>query len=210
MRTGRRGIVAGAARLACLAAAGLASGLLTGGLLPALAADRPGEEALWRELAAGGRVVLIRHATAPGGGDPEGFRVDDCATQRNLSEAGRDEARRIGAAFRDRAIPVAAVRSSQWCRCLETARLAFGRADPDPLLNSLHGRGGETAARTAALRARLDAWDGTGGNLVLVTHHANIGPLTGVYPRSGEAVVLRRAGGRPDGAWELAGRLPPP
>ena len=87
------------------------------------------EDPVWDALRGGGLVMLIRHAaTEPGLGDPPGFRVEDCATQRNLSEAGRAEARLIGAAFRHRGIPVHRVLSSRWCRCLETGRLAFGRA----------------------------------------------------------------------------------
>jgi broad specificity phosphatase PhoE len=79
--------------------------------------------------------VLLRHATTtPGFGDPPGFRLDNCVTQRDLTEAGREESRRLGVVFRAREIPVARVRSSRWCRCLETARLAFGSADPgEPL-----------------------------------------------------------------------------
>jgi hypothetical protein len=92
---------------------------------PAAADDDP----LWAMLEAGGKIVMFRHATAPGMFDPPGMRLDDCATQRNLDEQGSGEARRIGEAFRVRQIPVAKVLSSQWCRCMETARLAFGRAE---------------------------------------------------------------------------------
>lgn len=98
---------------------------------PALVGSARADEGLWRRLAAGGQVVLLRHATTtPGVGDPTGFRLHDCVTQRNLTEAGREESRRIGAAFKARAIPVERVLSSRWCRCLETARLAFGPAEP--------------------------------------------------------------------------------
>jgi phosphohistidine phosphatase SixA len=90
---------------------------------PAAAAD-----ALWDLLRGGRQVVVMRHAvTTPGVGDPPGFRLGDCPTQRNLTDAGRDDARRVGAAFRSRGIPVGRVLSSRWCRCLETAQLAFGR-----------------------------------------------------------------------------------
>src|SRR5688572_28986342 len=84
------------------------------------------DDALWALLKKGGQVVLIRHAvTTPGVGDPPGFTIQDCKTQRNLTAAGRKEAERLGAAFRQRAIPVGRVLSSPWCRCLETAKLAF-------------------------------------------------------------------------------------
>ena len=96
------------------------------------------DEALWALLRGGGQVVLMRHATTtPGVGDPPGFRLGDCPTQRNLTDAGRDEARRIGAAFRSRDVPVGRVLSSRWCRCLETAQLAFGRAEPWDALDSI-------------------------------------------------------------------------
>ncbi|HZX61552.1 MAG TPA: histidine phosphatase family protein, partial [Candidatus Methylomirabilis sp.] len=100
--------------------------------------DEP--EALWGLLRGGGQVVVMRHATTdPGVGDPPGFRIDDCATQRNLSEAGREEARRVGGAFRVRGVPIRRVLSSRWCRCLETARLAFGTAESWPPLDSFFG-----------------------------------------------------------------------
>lgn len=102
---------------------------------PALAGPAHADEGLWRRLAAGGQLVLLRHGTTtPGVGDPTGFRLDDCATQRNLTEAGREESRRIGAALEARAVPVERVLSSPWCRCLETARHAAGQRD-------LHRRG---------------------------------------------------------------------
>jgi hypothetical protein len=92
---------------------------------------------LWKLLEAGGRVVLMRHTiTTPGAGDPPGMRLDDCSTQRNLTEEGRRHARAIGEAFRSRRIDVDRVLSSPWCRCLETARLAFSRAEVyEPLSN---------------------------------------------------------------------------
>lgn len=101
----------------------LACVLFLFGLPAAAGAD----ETLWDLLKGGGQVVVIRHAsTVSGFGDPPGYRLDDCATQRNLSDQGREEAERIGAAFRGRGVPVESVLSSPWCRCLETARLAFG------------------------------------------------------------------------------------
>lgn len=90
---------------------------------PAARADA----ALWELLQRGGQVVLVRHAvTEPGVGDPDGFRLDDCGTQRNLSEQGRRDAQRLGEALRSRRVPVARVLASPWCRCVATARLAFG------------------------------------------------------------------------------------
>src|SRR6478752_9352840 len=97
-------------------------------LLPTLVAatQARADEALWRLLKAGGQVVLMRHAaTTPGAGDPDGMVLHDCGTQRNLSDEGRAHARQVGEAFRARGVHVAQVLSSPWCRCLETARLAF-------------------------------------------------------------------------------------
>ena len=105
-------------------AAVLVLGFLLFAVVPATADD-----ALWTLLKGGGHVLMFRHATAPGTFDPPGMRLDNCATQRNLDEQGREEARPIGEAFRARAIPVDLVLSSRWCRCTETAKLAFGRVE---------------------------------------------------------------------------------
>ena len=164
------------------------------------------EDPVWDALRGGGLVVLIRHAaTEPGLGDPPGFRVEDCATQRNLSEAGRAEARRIGAAFVRRAVPVARVLSSRWCRCVETARLAFGRVEPwSPLDSFFDDRSREPQQTRAVLT--LIAAPFTGGNLILVTHQVNITALTGIVPAMGEMVVLSP---EPGGKFRIVGRLGP-
>lgn len=158
---------------------------------------------LWRAIAGGGHVLLIRHAaTEAGFGDPPGFRLEDCRTQRNLSEIGRADARRLGEAFRTHRIPVAAVRSSPWCRCLETGRLAFGEATPWPALSSLYHDAQHAAQQRAEVLAQTASVPAQ-GNLVLVTHNFNIRDLTGVSPAPGEVVVTRPANGR----LELVGRL---
>ena len=162
------------------------------------------EDSVWEALRGGGKIVILRHAsTEPGLGDPPGFRLDDCATQRNLSEAGRTEARRIGAAFASRAIPVARVLSSRWCRCVETARLAFGRVEPWASLDSFFDDRSREPQQTRAVRA-LIAEPLTGGNLILVTHQVNITALTGVAPAMGEMVVLSP---EPRGGFKIIGRL---
>jgi phosphohistidine phosphatase SixA len=163
-------------------------------------------EPVWDALRSGGKIVILRHAsTEPGLGDPPGFRLDDCATQRNLSEAGRTEARRIGAAFVLRAIPVARVLSSRWCRCVETARLAFGRVEPWASLDSFFDDRSREPQQTRAVRA-LFAEPLTGGNLILVTHQVNITALTGIVPAMGEMVVLSP---EPGENFRIAGRLGP-
>lgn len=186
-------------RIIGFAGAGLALAVSAIGLTGA-------EEPAWDALRGGGQVVLIRHAsTVAGLGDPPGFRLDDCATQRNLSEAGRAEARRIGAAFRRRGIPVVRVLSSRWCRCLETARLAFGRVEPWPSLDSFFDDRGREREQTRAALA-LMAEPHAGGNLVLVTHQVNITALTGIVPAMGEMIVLTPQAG---GTARIAGRLGP-
>jgi len=164
-------------------------------LLAARAGAQPA--ALWPELQAGGAGILLRHAqTEAGIGDPPGFRIGDCATQRNLSDDGRRQAQRIGAALAARAVRVDHVLSSQWCRCLETARLAFPKVtvEPYPALNSFFEdrsteaqQTRELAARIAAIRAR--------SNVVFVTHQVNILAVAGVAVGSGEAVLVRSTGG---------------
>ena len=147
-------------------------------------------------------MVLIRHAvTTPGAGDPPGMRLDDCSTQRNLADEGRAHARRIGEEWKKRAVPVDRVLSSPWCRCLETARLAFGKAEVAEALSNLFGRPENRERQVRELRALVEKHVGK-GNLVLVTHGSTIAALTGVNPATGEMVILR------DGA--LAGRLTVP
>ena len=166
--------------------------------------DEP--EALWGLLRGGGQVVVMRHATTdPGVGDPPGFRIDDCATQRNLSEAGREEARRVGGAFRVRGVPIRRVLSSRWCRCLETARLAFGTAESWPPLNSFFGDRSRGPEQTKAVQQLVGERPGT-GNLILVTHQVNIRALTGLFPAPGEMIILTPQG---NGAFRVAGRLAP-
>lgn len=164
----------------------------------------------WRALAEPGHVALMRHAvTTPGVGDPPNFRLGDCATQRDLSEEGRDQAVRLGEAYRARRVPVARVLSSEWCRCLETARLmAVGPVEPAPeALNSFFEERDKRERRTGALRRLLAAAPRDGAALVLVTHQVNITALTGIFPGSGETVVLSLAA---DGGFAIAGRLSAP
>ena len=144
----------------------------------------------WRQLRAGGCVVLMRHAaTEPGTGDPPGFRLDDCRTQRNLSDDGRAQARRIGQAFAAQGIAPPTVRSSAWCRCTDTARLAFGPHTVWPALNSFF-QGDAGPAQTREVLQTLTRHRAP-GNLVLVTHQVNISALTGEYPAMGELFLAR-------------------
>ena len=160
----------------------------------------------WALLQPGGYVILMRHAaTVPGIGDPPGFRLGACATQRNLSQAGRDDAARIGAALRRHAVPIGPVLSSRWCRCLDTARLAFGRVEPSAMIDSMFQD--DEAARQrklAQLRTYLAGY-GDAGNLVLVTHDVNIRSLVGKYVEQGDIVIAAR---RPDGSLRIEATIP--
>ncbi|UEM22553.1 histidine phosphatase family protein [Skermanella mucosa] len=164
---------------------------------------RADEQAAWAALEQGGHVALMRHAvTVPGVGDPPGFRLDDCATQRLLSDAGRDWARRLGADLRKRGAAAGRVLTSAWCRCVETAELMdLGPVEVFEPLNSFFGTGDDGARQTEAARELMAAWRGP-GMLVLVTHQVNVTALTGIYPASGEIVVLRPGG-------EVVGRIRP-
>ena len=151
------------------------------------------ETAVWAALRTDGHVALLRHAIAPGAGDPSNFKLGDCRTQRNLSDAGREQAARIGAGFMANGIAAARVFTSQWCRCRETAQLLdLGPVTELPPLNSFFQRSGQREPQTRALRQWLS--DQTLDTpLVLVTHQVNITALTGIYPASGELVVVRRS-----------------
>ncbi len=147
------------------------------------------DEAAWAALRSGA-IALFRHANAPGGGDPPGLRLGDCTTQRNLDEAGRTQARRIGAAFTEAGVHVGAVLSSAWCRTVETAELAFpGRVRVEPAFNSFFSDRAQEPAQTAAARQILAAWTGPGAVFVS-THQVNITALTGIVPASGEGIVV--------------------
>ena len=143
----------------------------------------------WELLRKGGLVVLIRHAEAPGSGDPPHFRLDDCATQRNLSEEGRSQARALGESFHRRKIPIEKIYSSQWCRCKDTAELAFGGFQEHPALNSFFEQPELKATQTEAMKALLMQERTRCGNLVLITHRVNITALTDVDPSQGEMIL---------------------
>ncbi len=182
----------------------LAASLLCLLSAPAFADDA----ALWRALAAGGHVAIMRHATAPGTGDPAGFRLGDCTTQRNLSEAGRAEARAIGERFRQQGVTVARVATSQWCRCRDTAQeLALGEVLEDPRLNSFFGSDREATRKAVdGVRAAMAETPRAGPIAILVTHQVNVTAATGVYPASGEIVVVRLDDA---GASEVVGTIKP-
>jgi Histidine phosphatase superfamily (branch 1) len=146
------------------------------------------------ELCRQGGVLLVRHAsTEPGTGDPTGFRLGQCHTQRNLSDAGRQEAVAMGAWFRRHGLVPAAVRSSQWCRCQDTARLAFGGFEDWPALNSTFGGQGDLPGQLDVLRERLRPHR-PGVLEVWVTHQVIMTGLTGAYPAMSEAFLVDSGG----------------
>ena len=145
-------------------------------------------------LRAGGCAVLFRHAATEAGiGDPPNFRLGDCSTQRLLSDTGRAQSRRIGQRFKAQALQARSVHSSAWCRCRDTATLAFGEHSVLPALNSTFEDNSGQAAQTRLLRQRLavipagqfEAW---------VTHQVNITALTGEWAGNGEAFIVASNG----------------
>ena len=160
-------------------------------------------EPVWEALRTPGAVVVLRHSYAPGSFDPPDSRLDDCSTQRNLDENGRAQARRVGEAFRQHGIEVGAILSSPRCRCLDTARLAFGRVEAwEPLQGALDDAG-RRQRQVAEIKRRIAAHR-TGPPLVLVTHGTVVTDLTGLSIRMGGFVALRRAA---DGSHAVAGQL---
>lgn len=169
----------------------LATAILADGALEAHAQASP--DALWQALKDARAVALMRHARAPGVGDPANFDVNNCATQRNLDDTGRQQAANTGELFRSNGIATASVFTSAWCRCQETATgLKLGDPVVLPALNSFFRRG--TAQRDDHT-AQLKAWlrdQIPDGPVVLVTHQVNISALTGNFAASGEMVVIDR------------------
>jgi len=166
------------------------------------------DESVWKQLQEGGNVLLMRHAqTEPGVGDPPGFTLGDCRTQRNLAPGGRAQARRTGEAFRNRGIVVNEVRTSAWCRCVDTATLAFDNATVWPALNSFFGAADRREAQTEQVKEIVRTVRAP-RNLMLVTHQVNITALTGEPVASGEIVVVRPGG--KDGHLQIVGRLKVP
>ena len=152
----------------------------------------------------GTAFAIMRHALAPGTGDPSNFDVNDCTTQRNLSDRGRDQSRRIGARLKSLGLDTAAVFTSQWCRCRETAELlGLGDVTELPALNSFFQSMDQRTPQTNELKRWLSE-RGNAGPLMLVTHQVNISALTGSFTSSGEIVVARL---QDDGTVEVLGSI---
>ncbi|MEY2618726.1 MAG: hypothetical protein RL522_1728 [Pseudomonadota bacterium] len=169
------------------------------------------DEAGWTALARPGAIVLVRHAHAPGVGDPPGMRLADCTSQRNLDAQGRDEAVRLGERLRQSGLRVGAVLYSPWCRVRETAQLAMGSASAPALreesvFGSFFAGQGDATRQTAAAREILRRWQGPGALLVF-THQVNVQGLTGVSLAPAEGLVVRVLPG--EGPLQVLGRISP-
>ena len=159
------------------------------------ASDAHATDAIWEALRTPGSVVVMRHSYAPGGFDPPTAKLDDCSTQRNLDDSGRAQARRVGEAFRQHAIAVGTILSSPRCRCLDTARLAFGEPQAWDMLQGALNDEMRRQQQLVAIRQRI-AEQVSGSPLVLVTHGSVVADLTGLDVRMGAFVVLRRTAER--------------
>lgn len=162
---------------------------------------RAEDAATWERLRRGGLVLLMRHAATDSGlGDPAGYRLGDCASQRNLSAAGRADARRVGERIRAERVPIAKVYSSPWCRCRDTAMEAFGQADDWEPLSSIFDFPHREPDYSKRVRQRIGGYGRRPpkGNVVMVTHNVNIAALTRHSVATSEIVVVR-----PDGCCDL-------
>ena len=142
------------------------------------------------ELKKGGKLIFIRHAYAPGGGDPENFDINNCVTQRNLSEEGRDQAKKIGNFFKENDVPIFKVFSSEWCRCKETAELAFTNFKTKDFLNSFFSTkfANNRNKQMFDLKNYVEKFKGN-ENLIFVTHYVVISEALDYAPSSGEIVI---------------------
>ena len=143
-----------------------------------------------KNLKNGGNLIFIRHAFAPGGGDPDNFDINDCSTQRNLSEEGREQAKNIGNYFKVNLIPIDKVISSEWCRCKETAKIAFKNFSTNSFLNSFfsHEYSKNKDKQIKSLKAYVEKFK-SDKNLIFITHYVLISEVLNYGPSSGEIVV---------------------
>jgi phosphohistidine phosphatase SixA len=165
--------------------------ILAGSLLLLTADVSANQAQLIEQLKSGGHILMLRHALAPGSGDPSDFDIGDCSTQRNLNEAGRQQARRIGNWLRTNGIQSARVYSSQWCRCLETAALLeVGPVQELAALNSFYERTQDREPNLRALKEFIFHQPADGKLIILVTHFVTISGMTGQGVSSGEGILI--------------------
>ena len=145
---------------------------------------------LLNQLDDGGKLIFIRHAYAPGSGDPSNFNLDDCSTQRNLSEEGRKQSEYIGEFFRDKKIKIDKVLSSEWCRCKETAKIAFKNFSTNSFLNSFYSsKFAKNKDKQIEALINYVIKSKSDKNLIFVTHYVLISEVLNYGPSSGEIVV---------------------
>lgn len=163
------------------------------------------ENELVLQMQSGNAVLMIRHALAPGIGDPEEFDINDCNTQRNLDNAGREQAQAIGQWLRDHGIKNVKLFSSQWCRCMDTARLmGMGEVTPLPALNSFFENPQDREPNLSALRKFIHNKSKPGELIIMVTHQVTISGITGNWTDSGHGKLVRPGN---DGKIKLLGEL---
>lgn len=160
---------------------------------------------MFERMKTGGHILMLRHAFAPGTGDPTNFQIGDCSTQRNLDDRGREQASAIGKLLRSKGISSARVYSSQWCRCYETAELlAMGPVAELPALNSFYELTQDREPNLKALREFIEEQPYGGGLVILVTHFVTISGIAAEGVSSGEGVLLKL---NKDNPYEIVGRL---
>ena len=156
-------------------------------------------------MTSGSHILMIRHALAPGGGDPPNFTIGDCTTQRNLNDTGRNQARKIGDWLRSNGVNSARVYSSQWCRCLETAALMeFGSVQELPALNSFYERVQDREKNISNLKGFIRNQPVGGELIIMVTHFVTIAAISGSGVSSGEGVLLEL---KADGNYMVIGNI---
>ena len=145
---------------------------------------------LINQLKDGGKLIFIRHAYAPGNGDPNNFNLNDCSTQRNLSNDGRRQSKYIGEFFRKNKIEIDKVLSSEWCRCKETAYYAFKNYETKSFLNSFFSQKftHNKAKQIKELKEYIKKWNGK-NNLIFVTHYVVISEIVNLSVSSGEIII---------------------
>ena len=171
----------------------------------AAAGTTPDTADMVSRMKAGGHILMIRHALAPGSGDPADFTIGDCTTQRNLDNRGREQARAIGNWLRLKGITSTRVYSSQWCRCLETARLMeMGPVVEVPALNSFYELVQTREPNLKALNNFISGQPEDGQLIIMVTHFVTISAIAGRGVSSGEGVLLKL---NRDRSYEVVGQL---
>ena len=149
-----------------------------------------GSDKILNSLQEGGKLIFIRHAIAPGNGDPNNFNLEDCSTQRNLNEKGIKQSQKIGFFFKNNKIKIDKVISSEWCRCKDTAQIAFGKFETFNALNSFYDEkfSKNEFKQIEDLQKYINSWDSK-KNLVLVTHFVVISSILNIASSSGEVII---------------------